>query len=366
MHCLPDTDMTDRNQADHSQRIVAAITEARSAQQALYISAGGSKRECIGRNCNARILDVSDHSGIIDYQPAELVITARAGTPLTVLIDCVEQQGQMLSFEPPLFGGKATIGGTLACNMSGPSRPWSGSVRDMVLGVQLINGKAELLNFGGKVMKNVAGYDVSRLQAGALGTLGVLSEISLKVLPKHEHSLTLCYDMAAAEAVNTMNQRAGEPKPLYGASWLNDRLYLRLSGAADAVQHTARQWGGDILENHDAFWRDLRDMTLPFFAGNGPLWRLSLKSTAPVTSVPEHTLIDWCGAQRWVRGDCDLAVMENTAKAGGGHAALFSGGDRSDEVRSPLNTVEQRLQQRLKHSFDPDGILNPGRLYSWL
>ena len=158
-----------------------------------------------------------------------------AGTPLTVLIDCVEQQGQMLSFEPPLFGGKATIGGTLACNMSGPSRPWSGSVRDMVLGVQLINGKAELLNFGGKVMKNVAGYDVSRLQAGALGTLGVLSEISLKVLPKHEHSLTLCYDMTAAEAVNTMNQRAGEPKPLYGACWLNDRLYLRLSGAAEAV-----------------------------------------------------------------------------------------------------------------------------------
>jgi glycolate oxidase FAD binding subunit len=358
--------MTDSHNTDHSQHIVAAIAEARSAQQPLYISAGGSKRECIGRSCNAQVLDVSNHTGIIDYQPAELTITARASTPLPILIDCLEQQGQMLSFEPPLFGGKATIGGTLASNISGPARPWSGSVRDMVLGVQLINGKAEVLNFGGKVMKNVAGYDVSRLQAGALGTLGVLSEISLKVLPKHEHSLTLCYGMSAEEAVKIMNQRAGDPKPLYGACWLNGRLYLRLSGAADALQHTARQWGGDLIENHDTFWSNLREMTLPFFAGNAPLWRLSLKSTAPVTSAPQHTLIDWCGAQRWVRGDYELSVMQAMAETGGGHCTLFSGGDRSNEVRSPLNTVEQRLQQRLKYSFDPDGILNPGRLYSWL
>jgi glycolate oxidase FAD binding subunit len=358
--------MTDGSPTDLSQHIIAAITEARSAQRPLYINAGGSKRHLVGRDCSARILDVSGHTGIVQYQPGELVITARAGTPLTQLTDVLHEQGQMLSFDPPLFDGKATLGGTLACNLSGPARPWSGSVRDMVLGVKLINGKGELLNFGGQVMKNVAGYDVSRLQAGALGTLGVLSEISIKVLPRHEHCLSLSYEMTAQEAVDTMNQRAGQPKPLYGAFWMDGSLHLRLAGAADAVRHTAKQWGGQSLAADEPIWDKLREMALPFFAGDAPLWRFSIKPTAPVNPALGNTLIDWCGAQRWVRGDHDSALLQEIAAAGGGHVSLFRGGDRSGEVRSPLSTVEQRLQQRLKHSFDPDGILNPGRLYSWL
>ena len=351
---------------DRNLEIIAAIAEARSAKRPVYISAGGSKRQLIGRSCDAPILDVSSHSGVIDYQPAELVISARAGTPLTTLIATLQEQGQMLSFDPPVLGGTATLGGTLACNLSGPARPWSGSVRDMVLGVKLINGKAELLNFGGKVMKNVAGYDVSRLQAGALGTLGVLSEIHLKVLPCPEHSLSLSYEMPVQQAIETMNRRAGEPKPLTGACWIDGRLHLRLAGATAAVEHTAGAWGGEVHRGDNRLWHDLREMTLPFFAGNAPLWRFSIKATAPVDTSLGPTVIDWCGAQRWVRGEQDYTSLQKIATAGQGHVALFRGGNRIDEVRSPLSAVEQRLQQRLKQSFDPDGILNPGRLYSWL
>lgn len=351
---------------DRSRHIIEAIAEARTAGKALYISAGGSKRDLVGRSCNAAVLNVSEHRGIIDYEPAELVFTARAGTPLTEIINTLEQNSQMLAFEPPMFDGRATLGGTLACNLSGPARPWAGSMRDMVLGVKLINGKGELLNFGGRVMKNVAGYDVSRLQAGALGTLGVISEISLKVLPQPEHSLSLAFQMSAQEAVDSMNRLAAQPKPLTGACWLEGRLYLRLAGAGSAVQHTARKWGGEVLRDGDAHWRNLRDMTLPYFDRGEPLWRFSLRSSAAVIPALGPTLIDWGGAQRWVRGEHDLASLQAMAKNAGGHVALFGGGDRNSDVRPPLNSIEQRLQQRLKHAFDPDGVLNPGRMYSWL
>ncbi len=199
---------------DRSGEMAATIAEAASRQQALYICGGGSKRQILGRDCPGQELAVSGHSGIIDYQPSELVLTARAGTPLAEIVATLELEGQALAFEPPLYAGRATLGGTVATNSSGPARPWAGSARDMVLGVQLLDGRGQLLNFGGQVMKNVAGYDVSRLQAGALGTLGVLSQVSLKVLPRPEHSLTLAYDMDAAAAIDSMNRRAGQPGPL--------------------------------------------------------------------------------------------------------------------------------------------------------
>jgi glycolate oxidase FAD binding subunit len=312
------------------------------------------------------VLDVSAHRGIVDYQPEELVITARAGTPLIDIKAALATENQTLSFDPPLFNGKASLGGTLACNLSGPSRPWSGSIRDTVLGVQLINGKCEQLQFGGKVMKNVAGYDVSRLQAGALGTLGVLCEVSLKVVPCPEKTLTLRYDMSSQQAVQHMNRRAGEPGPLSGAFWLNGQLHLRLSGAASAVDSTATRWGGEIMGPDNTVWEALRDMTLPFFWGEAPLWRFSIKSSADVRLDFGEALIDWCGAQRWVRGEHPAEALQQAAIEAQGYVALFAGGNRDAEVRSPLNSVEQALQIRLKQSFDPDGILNPGRLYSWL
>jgi glycolate oxidase FAD binding subunit len=352
--------------SDHSEAIVTSLVQAREEGRPVYINAGGSKRHIAGRNCDSDILDVSLHRGIVDYQPQELVITARAGTPLTELITALQEHNQMLPFEPPLFGGKATLGGTLACNLSGPARPFRGSIRDAVLGVQLINGKCELLNFGGKVMKNVAGYDVSRLQAGALGTLGVISEVSLKLLPQPEKTLSLRYEMTVGDAIECMNRRAGEPKPLSGAFWFNGELTLRLSGAASAVDSTATQWGGDILEAADNTWESLRDMTLPYFANDEPLWRFSVNPAATISAATDSSLIDWGGAQRWLRGEYPQQELQQAAAGAGGHVTLFRGGDRAAEVRSPLSGTEQHLQQRLKHAFDPDGILNPGRLYSWL
>jgi glycolate oxidase FAD binding subunit len=350
---------------DRSDLFVEAVQRAREAGVPVYIRGGGSKHHLLGRECPAEALDVSGHQGIIDYQPGELVITARGGTPVSTLLTTLQAEGQTLSFEPPTLSGRATVGGTLACNLSGPGRPWGGSIRDRVLGVQLINGRGERLNFGGQVMKNVAGYDLSRLQAGALGTLGILSAVSLKVEPLPEHSLTLRYDLSAAEAVDTMNRRAGEPAPLTGAFWLQGRLHLRLAGAASAVEHTAQRWGGEVLDRGAEPWDGLREMTLPFFAGDEPLWRLCVQATAPVRHE-EATLIDWCGAQRWLRGEYGRPEVDGLAGEAGGHATLFSGGDRSAEVRPPLSATETSLHQRLKHAFDPDGVLNPGRLYSWL
>lgn len=352
--------------SDLGEALVAAVIDARREGRPLYISAGGTKRNLAGRDCDAEILDVSGHSGIVDYHPGELVMTARAGTPLAELENVLAQNGQALPFEPPLFDGRATIGGTVACNLSGPARPWAGSVRDLVLGVQLINGRGELLNFGGQVMKNVAGYDVSRLQAGAMGTLGILTRISLKVLPRPEHSLSLAYELSLPEAIETMNRRAGEPSPLSGACWVEGRLHLRLSGTAGAVAHTAGRWGGERVEGDAAIWPSLREFTHPFFDGPEPVWRLSLNPTAPATDDREPILVDWGGAQRWLRGAHDPARLQAAAARAGGHACLFRGGDRSGEVRQPADPVARRLQQRLKQAFDPDGILNPGRLYRGL
>jgi len=351
--------------ADRSDAIIAALCHARETSRPLYLSAGGSKRHIAGRDCAGTDLDLSGHRGVVDYQPRELVITARGGTPLSELLGILATEGQTLSFEPPLFAGRATVGGTLACNLSGPGRPWGGSIRDRVLGVQLIDGKGQRLRFGGQVMKNVAGYDVSRLQAGALGTLGVLSEVSLKVEPAPERTITLRYEMPADLAVSTMNRRAGEPRPLTGAFWRGGELFLRLAGAASAVAHTAALWGGDLLDTGADPWTGLRDMTLPFFEGEQPLWRLSVRATAPV-DAGHDMLIDWCGAQRWLRGNHSRGDMDELARQSGGHATLFRGGDRGADVNTPLGATAQRLHRRLKHAFDPHGVINPGRLYSWL
>lgn len=343
--------------ADLGASLCAAVEEAAERNEPVYITGGDSKRALIGRNCNAAPLALAGHTGITDYQPDELVISARAGTTLEELRLELDRHGQVLPFEPPLFGGRATLGGTLACNLCGPARPWRGSIRDAVLGLQLINGRGELLNFGGRVMKNVAGYDVSRLQAGALGTLGVITEVHLKVLPAPEIELTLAHEISAAQALELANRLACLPKPLSAACWFDGRLYLRLSGASSAVEHTARAWGGDHCAA--APWGELREMTLPFFAGEQALWRLSCASNAPLEKG-DALLFDWGGAQRWYRGSPPQVIPP------GAHLALFSGGDRLGEVRGELDPVQKGLQLRLKQAFDPRGIFNPGRLYSWM
>lgn len=357
-------------EADLSDELCARVSEAQRESRALYINGGGSKRHILGRDCQAAPLEVGGHRGIVDYHPGELVLTARAGTPIAELCEVLAGEGQELPFDPPHCNGAATLGGTLACNLSGPARPWRGSARDMLLGLQLISGAGKLLNFGGQVMKNVAGYDIGRLQTGALGTLGVISTASLKVLPRAEATLTLRQEMAADAAVELMNRRAASPKPLTGACWTRGALYLRLAGAASAVRHTAQLWGGDPLGEEDArlFWEDVRELRCPALAPDKPLWRLSVRSTAPVGkgAGAGDAVIDWAGAQRWLASDAAPQTLFDAAGHGGGHAQLFRGGNRAGEVRSPVPAVQQRLQCELKKRFDPAGILNPGRLYSWL
>ena len=351
---------------DLSDTIAERVIAARQDKRPLFVIAGGTKQDLLGRHCDCEPLDISGHRGIIDYQPAELVLTARAGTPLAEIEAALSAERQEMPCESPLFSGRATLGGTLACNLSGPGRPWAGSIRDIVLGVDLVNGKGEKLSFGGQVMKNVAGYDVSRLQAGALGTLGVMTEISIKVLPQPEQSATLVYELDASDALTLMNQRCAEPRPLTGAFWVDGKLYLRLSGAPGAVEQTIGDWGGEKLGETGDLWSKLREMQLPFFAMPDPLWRLSINSTAPIETPSDRTLIDWGGALRWVRGEADFEHLQAIAAAAGGHVCLFRGGDRAGEVRQQLETVQQRLQLRLKQAFDPERVLNPGRLYSWL
>lgn len=361
--------------ADLSSQLREQILAAREQKQPLRIVGGGSK-SFMGRAVDLSIpeLNLAGHSGIVSYHPVELVLTARAGTPLTELEAVLAENNQMLSFEPPRFSGGegkgSTLGGTLATNLSGPGRPWWSSVRDQVLGIRLINGYGEELRFGGQVMKNVAGYDLSRLQAGAMGTLGAITEVSLKVLPRPASTRTLVSDCELDEAVSIMNRRAVEPKPLTAACWLDNRLYLRLSGTHSAVDATAAQWGGEELQEADVFWQQLRDQQSAFFCSDQPLWRFSVNPTArmPALSVsaPGQWLVDWGGAQRWYSGAADFAEMEQIAKAAGGQVSLFRGGDRSGEVMHSPSAAARILQQRLKQSFDPDGLFNPGRLYSWM
>ncbi len=352
--------------SDTTQALIEQVNRARTDGTTLEIVGGGSKR-FLGREVSADTsIELGGHRGIVNYEPVELVLTARAGTPLRDIQEALAQEGQMLAFEPPHFGSTATLGGTLACNQSGPARPWSGSIRDAVLGIRLINGLGEHLRFGGQVMKNVAGYDVSRAQAGALGTLGVITEVSLKVMPKPSASLTLVQEMDAARAIVKMNEFAGQSRPLTGASWYDGRLYLRLAGETSAIAGTVNRWGGDVLEQDTAYWQALREHQQPFFAGGDPLWRFSIKSAAAHWRPDGDWWIDWGGAQRWLRGDLQFTVLEQEANRAGGQVALFRGGDRAGEVFATQSPALQLLHRRLKEAFDPARIFNPGRLYSWM
>ncbi len=351
---------------DHIDALCDRVRSARAAGSPLRIRGGDSKRQWLGRPCaENNVLDVAQHRGVVAYEPGELVLVARAGTPIAELTEVLARENQVLAFEPPTCGGRATLGGTLASNCSGPARPWSGAIRDAVLGTKLLTGRGECLNFGGRVVKNVAGYDVSRLQAGALGSLGVITEVSLKVMPAPEASHTLALELDAEAALAYMNRCAREPAPLSGACWLQGRLFLRLSGAAAAVESCALRWGGERVAPCDAPWQALQEFATGIQAAATPLWRVSLAGNAPLPSTIEPLLIDWAGALRWFAANGFDAF--SYASEHGGHASLWwSGADWSGETSQPLSAPLQSLHQRLKMAFDPERILNPGRLYSWL
>lgn len=359
-----------------AEQIAAAGAEGRT----LCIRGGGSK-DWYGQAMQGELLTTREHAGIVDYEPTELVITARCGTPLHEIEAALATQHQMLAFEPPHFGSQATLGGAVAAGLSGPRRQAVGALRDFVLGAVLMDAKGQVLHFGGQVMKNVAGYDVSRLLAGSLGTLGLLLEVSLKVLPKPVAETTLRLALSQAEAITLVNTLGGQPLPVSATLWHDDVLMVRLSGAQAAVGAARGLIGGEEIDG-ESFWSQAREQTLPFFAGTGTsegegdsnaLWRLSVPSTTPPLDLPGRQLIEWGGAQRWLRTTpatnataatgVSAAAIRAVALAVGGHATLFRGGDKSQGVFQPLAPAVGRIHHRLKAAFDPQSIFNPGRMY---
>ena len=344
-------------------RIRAAATEKRP----LRLRGGGSK-DFYGQALEGEVLDTRAYAGIIAYEPTELVITARCGTLLADLEAALRAKGQQLTFEPPHFGPGATVGGMVAAGLSGPRRQAAGAVRDFVLGVRMLDGRGDDLCFGGQVMKNVAGFDVSRLMVGSLGTLGAILEVSLKVLPLPAVEITLRLAKTAAEAIALVNEWAGQPLPVSGTAWTGGNLLVRLSGATAAVEAVAKKLGGERIAPEQAqnFWHGIREQTDPFFNIGQPLWRLSLKSTTPPLNLPGAQLIEWGGALRWLATDADAQTVRAAAAFGGGHATLFRGSDKSAGVFQPLPPALLTIHRKLKRAFDPAGIFNPGRLYDWM
>jgi glycolate oxidase FAD binding subunit len=344
------------------QEFADRIGHATAARAPLRIRGGGSK-DWYGQDVQGTVLDTTAYRGITDYEPTELVISARCGTPLAEIEAHLAEHGQMLAFEPPHFGPGATIGGTVAAGLSGPRRQAAGAVRDFVLGAVLVDGKGDVLHFGGKVMKNVAGYDVSRLLAGSLGVFGLIAEVSLKVLPQPVAECTVQLQVNQDGALRGLNEWGGQPLPVSASSWHDGVLTVRLSGARSAVDAARRRIGGDLLDDADDWWRALREHDAAFFAEAGSLWRLSLPTAAPPLALPGTQLIEWGGAQRWLRTDADAATIRAAAGAAGGHATLFRGGDRDAGVFQPLAPAVHAIHRRLKNVFDPAGVFNRGRMY---
>jgi FAD/FMN-containing dehydrogenase len=331
------------------------------------------------------VLDTRAWRGISSYEPTELVVTARAGTPLAELEAALAEQGQCLPFEPPRLGeahlGGGTVGGMVAAGLAGPARAAAGSVRDHVLGATLLNGRGELLNFGGTVIKNVAGYDVSRLLAGSLGVLGVICEVSLKVLPLPADELTLRFDLDEAGALRRMNLWAGLPLPLRASAWWQGVLVLKLAGARAAVAAAAQRLGGEPIDPALAahFWADLRDQRDEFFAAAAPalaegctLWSISVPATAAPLGLPgaasapnaaAASLIEWGGARRWLLTDAPADTVRRRTADFGGHATLYRSAERSAAPFAPLSAPVLRIHQALKRSFDPAGVFNRQRLH---
>ncbi|MEP6941656.1 MAG: glycolate oxidase subunit GlcE [Betaproteobacteria bacterium] len=330
---------------------------------------GGGTKDFYGRELIGERFETAEHRGITDYDPTELVVTARCGTLLVEVEQALAGQRQMLAFEPPHFGEGATLGGCIAAGLSGPRRPYAGAVRDVVLGVRVLDGRGDELRFGGRVMKNVAGFDVSRLVVGSLGTFGVILEASIKCLPQPRLEQTIAVELGADAALGRFAEWSPLPLAISASCWCADRLTLRLSGAESAIAHAAHRIGGETIDASEAgaHWRNVRDHRHAFFgASPGALWRASVRATAPQPAIAAPSMIEWSGALRWFVTDSphEGALIREWARAHGGHATLFRGGDKSAEIFQPLPDAMMTLHRQLKSGFDPSGIFNPRRMYA--
>jgi glycolate oxidase FAD binding subunit len=338
------------------------ILAAHAARTPLRLRGSGSK-DFYGENLIGEIVDTRTHAGIVDYEPSELVITARCGTALSQIETTLAQHGQFLAFEPPAFGGDPTIGGVVASGLSGPRRASVGAARDFVLGASLLNARGELLHFGGQVMKNVAGFDVSRLLCGSLGMLGLITQVSLKVLPRPRAETTMQFECDAANALDRFNAWRAQSLPISATAWHAGIASVRLSGSPSAVRSARDAIGGEALDEtgSESWWRSVRDQTLPFFHAGAPrLWRLSLPATAPLAATGVE-LIEWSGAVRWLHSDAPAGSIRALAESAGGTATLWRGAN-SGPMFHPLASANLELHRRLKREFDSHSIFNRGRL----
>lgn len=349
---------------DIADTLTAQVRKAAERRLPLCLRGSGSK-EFLGRTLTGATLDldVTGHRGIVDYEPSELMLRARAGTPLHEVESLLAAHGQMLPFEPPHFGPHATLGGTVAAGLSGPRRMQAGSVRDAMLGVTLLDGRGERLHFGGQVMKNVAGFDLTRPMAGALGTLGLLLDVSLRVLPRPATEITLSRSCSADEALTLMRDWARQPLPVSAIWHADGQLHARLSGGPAAVRSARDIIGGDELDGGEAFWTGVREQRMPMFTGDRPVWRIAVPPATPVMALEGAQAIEWSGALRWLCSDVPAEKVRAVATQAGGHATLFRGGDRNGEVYQRLSEPLMQLESRIKQTLDPHGILNPGRLW---
>ncbi len=339
---------------------VAAVSAAGGE---IEISGSGSKR-FYGEPMESLSVDVSAHSGVIDYDPAELVITLRAGCKLSEVEALLAQNRQMFGFEPPWFGPDATIGGMVASGLSGPRRAFVGGIRDFVLGAKIIDGRGEIMQFGGRVIKNVAGFDVARLMVGSQGTLGIILEVSIRVIPMYEIESTLVFEHDSADKhIRWVNELGAEPYPVTASSWVAGRSQLRLSGSEQGVRHAVDELGG---EPGEACWGKLKEQNGEFFDPGQPLSRISLPPASSNLLGGRAQLIEWGGAQRWISGEVDITALRLQTGAVGGSVCAFQGHDAGVPVFHPLPAAMLKLQRSIKSTFDPASIFNPGRIYPGL
>jgi len=350
---------------DLSSEIVSQVQVAYEAKTALNISGAGSKSFLGQQKEDSQPLRVTGHHGIIEYDPAELVLVARAGTPLREIESTLSDHNQILGFEPPFAESGATLGGAVASGLAGPRRAYSGAVRDFILGAGFINGKGELITTGGKVMKNVAGFDLFRPMAGAMGTLGVLLKVALRVIPKPDIEQTLILEESdELSALKKMNLWAGKTQAISATAWDGRNIRIRLSGSSASITHGLALIGGEHLTD-EVYWQDLNNFKLDFFQQEGRLWRISVAPMSESIGRDLNQLVDWGGAQRWLKSDEPPEAIRAWATRLGGHAECYSQ-DQSISTYHPLEENSLALHQRFKAALDPAGILNPGRMYPGL
>lgn len=350
---------------DISQQLQEQVVSALAERRPLAVMGSGSKQFYGNETSAKEVLSTARHVGVLAYEPSELFIKARSGTPLDQIESMLAERGQMLAFEPPRFSPVSTIGGVVATGLAGPARPWWGSVRDHMLGVTLITGFGTVASFGGQVMKNVAGYDVSRLMVGSLGTLGVMLDVTLKVMPRPEYSLTTALEMPVEEALEYVIALRSSAQPLSGCCYYDDCLYIRLSASEARVHEAYSHLGGEEVPEADEFWQSLRNQTHEFFHQyDRPLWRLSVEpATGTMNRLEGKMLMEWAGAQRWVYSNMPVNIMRSMASKQSGHATLYRGRLPGVGAFQPQADAVQQVQQRVKSALDPQHIFNPGRLY---